>query len=480
MKKICVLIILVLLPVSVYAQGIPFSETVELKTFEDHYTIEKVISVYVKEGQSYTQQNRVVSVNIAPQDYLTYQGAEMKDYFVDILVSVVIATEDGKVSKDFVSYLNFEPSSGRLFWDHAGNARADRAGETMGQNAPLVVEDEALKITLTLLQMTPSEYLCSGCQTDASSYLGFIDLIRWKVDIVYTQSQLDILAYYGDATQYVTSAQAYFGQGEFEKAKEEFENAKNAFDDMGDTTNSAEMQEWIDKCVSYQAATDNFKEGMKAFEEAATISAYQSAIDKYEEAKAYFTRAKTEFDLAEDKTKSDECQAWIDKCDDEIENLQGVGTLRGRLIYIIIGVVVIGAAGMLLKQVGKGKGKPEAPRPKGMTLRVQNAVTGQEVSVQVEATDKIGKVRQLAATSLGIVPSALLHNGKVCSPDRSVGECGLRNGDVVEVVPQTPQTPQKAEKTETYADKLERIEQLYREGKITKDLYENLKRNLEK
>lgn len=483
MKKIW-LIICIFVLVPVYGQELPFSETIELKNFEDHYNLEKIVPVYIKEDHTYKTENRVVSVEIAPQEYADIQGTYEKDYFCNIRVSLTLATTDGKSSQEFLSYLNFDTSQQRFFWDHAGYPTADRAGESFDQDNPLTVKDQYFKVTLTLTDVALGP-TCSDCDTDAASYISFIDVIRFRLEITYSQSQLDALDEmqedaedYGDAQEYVTAAQQFFEQGEFEKAKDEFQKAKDILDEIGDTEKSDDMQEWIDKCISYQVATENFKDGMDLFEDAALTNDFQEAIDMYEQARSYFQRAKTEFDRAEDTNKSDECETMIDRCNDEIDNLKGVGTLRGRLIYIILAIVVMAVAGVVIKQLGKGK--PPKQVTKGITLKAKNAETGEETTIQVEATDKIGKVRQMAATSLGVIPSELLYNGKACPPDWTVQECGLRNGAVVTVVPRGAE-PLRDERTEVYnrKEKLEKLEQRYREGRISKELYETLKRKLE-
>lgn len=479
MKKIW-LILCVLLLVPVYGQELPYSEIIELKTADDHYDLEKVVSIYVKEDSTFEIENRVVSVNLAPQDYCEYQGTLMKEYFCDIMVSVVIADSDGKTLQEFQSYLNFEIAEQRMLWDHAGYATADRAGQTFGQDDPLTVAEKDLEVTLTLTHLTPSEYNCGNCETDAETLINFIDTIRFRLEIAYTQSQLDTIEEmqedmekYGDAQEYVIQAQQYFSQGEFKKAKDEFQKAQDLFDQTGDTENYDDMQEWINKCISYDIATENFKDGIDMFEKASTTSDYQEAITKFEEARAFFQRARIEFDNVEDTTKSDECDTWIDRCNDEIENLEGVGALRGRLIYIILAIVVVAVGGLLLKQLGKGK----APKhvTKGIALTVRHTETGQTVKIQVEPTDKIGKVRQVAATKLGVVPSALVYNGEVCPPDWTVQESGLVNGATVEIVPKK----ESFQPADDRKEKLERLEQRYREGKISRELYENLKRKLE-
>jgi tetratricopeptide (TPR) repeat protein len=483
MKKLW-LVICIFLLIPVYAQDLPLSETAELKTSDDHYGLEKIVTVYNKEGSTYTAENRAVSVTIAPQDYIEYQGQLLKEYFCDVLVSIVITTADGKTSQEFLSYLNFDPSQQSLIWDHAGYPTADRAGETFGENNSLTVEDQYLEVTLTLTHLTLSEYTCGHCDTDAASPIIFLDTLRLRVDVTYTQSQKDTVEQmqedmeeYGDAQGYVTTAQQYFQQGEFDKARDEFQKAKDVFDQIGDTEKSDEMQEQIDKCLSYDAAAENLRDGMSTFEDASRTNDYQEAINKYEEARSYFQRAQTEFDKVEDTSKSDECETWIDRCNDEIDNLKGVGSLRERLIYIILAIAVIAGAGIVMKQLGKGKAPKEA---KGMTLTVVNAVTREETTLQVEQSDRIGKVRQAAGTHLGIVPSGLLYNGKECPPDWTVRECGLHTGAVVEVVPGgTEPAGVKEEELGDKKERLEKLQQMYKEGKIPRELYESLKRRLE-
>jgi tetratricopeptide (TPR) repeat protein len=490
LEMIWILVVCTVLIIPLSGQEFPFAETIDLKNYEDHYDLEKVVAIYIKEDSTYRTENRFVTVSIAPQDYCYAQGEYIKDYFCDILVLIEIKTEDEETSEEFLSYLNFEISEQRLFWDHAGNPTADRAGESLDEDNPLVVEDQYIKVTLQLMQLMPSEYNCGDCETDAATYLNFIDTIRFKLLIDYSQAQKDTIEEMGenrekyeDAQGHITLAQGYFQQGEFGKAKEEYQKAQDLFDEIGDTENSDDMQEWIDKCASYDVASENFKDGISSFEEAVATENYQEAIDTYEEAKSYFQRAQTEFDRAEDTAKSDECETWIDRCDDEIDNLKGVGTLRERLIYIIVAIVVVAGAGVLLKQLGKGKpAKPAAKR--GLMLQVRNAQTGQVDSISVEPTDKIGKVRQRAATRLGMVASALLYNGRECPPDRTVRECGLADGAVIDVVPMGAAEPSIVKKKpeappDETREKLERLEQKYREGKISKELYENLKRKLE-
>lgn len=480
MKKIWILIVCMALVVPLYAQVPILSETVELKNREDYYELQKLAVVYIEKGPTYEVESRIVSASITPTESAWVEDEERKEYFSSISVYIVIKTEEGDTSEEFLSYLNFDASAQHLFWDHAGNERADNAGKTFGEDDPLTVKDEYLEVTLDLTHLKLSEYRCDGCNSDAASYI-FFDIIRFRISIDYSEDQKDILEKFGDAQEYVTKGHEYYLQGEFEKAKDEFQEAKDIYDDKGDTKNADDMQEWIEKCTSYDEAAENLEEGIDLFTEAASIEDYQEAISKYEEARTYFQRAKTEFDYAENEEKSNECDTWIERCNDEIENLESVGQLRGRLIYIILAIVVVGGAIVLIKQLGKGKGKqkrePAAAAKPGLSLRVRDTETGQEVTIAVEPTDKIGKVRQMAATKLGMIPSGLRYRGTICPPDRTVQECGLTDGCLVEAVPMGKEPDQT--KMFERKEKLEQLEQRYREGKISKELYESLKRKLE-
>ena len=492
MKKEYVLICVgILLSFStVQGSDLPFSETVELQNVEDHYDLEAfIVPIYIKEDHTYKTDTRVLTISIAPQDYCLYQNTEYKEYFCDILVKILINTSDGDTVTDFESYLNFDIKNQELFWDHAGYSRADRAGQVLDEDTSLTVKDDYVEVSLALTHLTPSAYNCADCKTDAESYINFLDTLRFRLDITYTQSQLDAiedmqdtLSESQDAQQYIMQAQEYFQQQEFEKAREQYQEAKNIFEDIGDDENAQDMQEWIDKCLAYHSATENFTEGTQLFEEASRTNDYQEAMDKYEQARSYFQRAKTEFTRAEDDTQSDVCDTWIDRCNDEIDNLQGVGTLRSRLIYIILAIVVVAGAGILIKSLGKGRDKgkksgttQKTTAVKGLTLTVRNTASGQTTMIQVAPTDKIGKVRQIAATNLGIVPADLTYKGVPCPPASTVEECGLTSGSTVDLIPggQEP-SPEKAAQ-----EKLEKLEQRYREGKISQELYESLKKKLQ-
>ncbi len=432
MKKVSIVIVLFLVSscTFLFGQELPILEDIELKTFEDHYTTQETVTICTEEGATFETDLRIITVDIAPKEYAVVQGTHTKDYFCSIQVSLAISTSDGESLQEFLSYLNFESGTQRLFWDHAGYPEADRASELFGYDDPVGVEDDYVKVTLALHSFALSEYQCADCSTDAATPLIFIDIIQFSLEISYTESQVDLIERKSDV---------------------------------------------------YQAAADYYEEGVDTFGEAAQTNDYQGAIDKYEEAKSSFKKAKAEFDRVDDEIKSKECETWIEQCDEEIDNLKGVGTLREKLIYIIVAIVVVAGAGVLMKQLGKGKPPKEAPK-KGMTLRVQNAETGEDTTIQVNPTDKVGKIRQLAATKLSIIPSALLYNGKECPPDYTAQECGLTDGATVKVVPRGREKEGKYEIKGVRAEnleKLKKLEQKYREGKISKELYESLKRKLE-
>jgi tetratricopeptide (TPR) repeat protein len=490
MNRIWILLVCVsvlVLSGPVYGEEIPFSEPIDIKVYEDHYDLQKSVTIYIKENSTYTTETRIVTVSIAPQDYCYYQGEPLKEFFCDIMVSIAISTADEETTKEFLSYLNFDAEEQTLFWDNAEYGNADHAGDSFGEDDSLTIKDEHIEVTLALMQFMPSEYLCGSCETDAAGYISFIDTIRFLVTIGYTQAQKDVIedmqddAERGqDAQEYIITAQQYFQQQEYQKAQQEYQNAKDIFDEIGDTENSEDMLEWINKCAAYDKAAENFKDGTDLFEEAATTSDYKEAINLYEDAKSYFQRAKTEFDRAEDTTQSDQCDTWINRCDDEIDNLKDVGVLRGRLIYILVGIAVIGAIAVVVKQLSTEKAPKQKGKPMGITLRARNTETNQEVSLDVQPTDKMGKVQQTAATKLGLIPSGVFHKGRPCPPDQTVAECGLANGSVVDIVPRSESKPRESPAQTNNQEKLARLEQQYREGKITKELYENLKRKLEK
>ncbi|MBU7009165.1 MAG: FHA domain-containing protein [Theionarchaea archaeon] len=444
MKNVITLLwitLILVLPLS--GNELPLSESVEIKTYNDQYSQVFLLPVLVKKGTTYEIEDRMVHLHIGPQKFRAYQEKnkiyEDKDYFLKVLVSVVLTDAEENVSEEFESYLNFEyceDSEGRLFWDHAGEERADRAGQTFDQDHPLTVEDAYLKVTVNVTGFASSLYSCIPgydlyCTSD-SDCLFYMDFLTLQIVVDYASAQEEINSLFEDASEHAGFAAALFERGEFEKARDEYQDAKGIYDQLGDVERSDDVQEQIDTCTSYIDGYEYFSDGMRTFEKAKGTGDYKEAIQKYEEAQSHFETAQAEFDEVDDTAQYDECQLWIDRCTDEIDNLKEVGTLRTRLTIIIIAIAVLVGGGLVIKQVGKRKAE-EAEE--GFTLRVQNAETEEVATIRVNEFDKIGKVRQLAGTKLGIMPSEMLFREKACLPDKTVEECGLREGAVAVIVP---------------------------------------------
>ncbi|MGD2249192.1 MAG: FHA domain-containing protein [Candidatus Methanofastidiosia archaeon] len=415
-------------------------EQVEIKDFDDQYTQGVSLPVYIKKDATYEIEERQIHIRIIPQKYRAYQkGGKIygeKDYFLKVLVFVSL--ENSENSKEFESYLNFEhcEDSGRLFWDHAGEDHVDRGGRTFDQDTPVTVSDTYITVTIELIGAAGSLYPCIPgydlyCESD-SDCLYYMDSLTFLITVEYTSAQKKLQEDLEEAVQYVQAASGLVEAGKFEKAKEEYQKAKDIYDEVGDTEKSESTEEDIDYCDSYISGQENLDEGIRLFREAADMENYTEAISTYEKARAYFELAQSEFDDADDTKLYDECQNWIDQCDDEIENLENVGTLRMRLVVIIVALAVAGGAAG-----GYSWLKKQSPSEKKDTivLMVKNSQTGESVQVHVNANDKIGKVRQRVGTTMGIVPHKLIYNGRVCPPDQTVEECGLPDGGLVEIVP---------------------------------------------
>ncbi len=433
-------IILVLFP-SITGNSILFSETIEFKSVDDQYNQILTYPVWIKKGSTYESENRSIHIIIGPRHFRAYYDEdgsfkEEKDYFFEVLVSVMLNAQES--SKDFESYLNHTLKDcdnyawkGNLFWDHAGESRADKAGTPFTPGTPLVVTDEYFEVTLSVLDVRTSNYYCTNndqyfldCKSDAECFI-FLDSLTLNLSIQYSSDQLSVVSSFETASQHTESAKQFAEAGEFEKAKAEYEKAKAIYDDMGDELKSQSVQAYIDDCDSYITGQKDLEDGMELFQEAADEEDYNKAIEKYEEARSYFEEAQSTFE-AVDSPHVNECKTWIDRCNDEISNLEEVGSLRTRLVYIIVAIAGVAGIGLLIKQVGKGRKKGKPPTEK-VTLTVRCAETGKTATIAVRKSDRIGKVRQLAGTNLGIVPLALLYQGKECPPDKTVEECGLKN-----------------------------------------------------
>lgn len=423
------------------AQGsrLPFSQTIRIEDYDDGYAQAFTFPTYVQEGSSWRSEDRMVRVTVSPGEYMLWEekGAvyEDKNYFFEVMVSIALSDSRGKVSKEFKSYLNCElvkcdPVSweGRLFWDHAGENRADLAGKTFDSASPLIVTDPYFQVTLHLIDLKKSIYYCDTtdpaffyCASDADCFV-FIDTLTLRLTIDYSSTQKKIL----EASQHEDSANAFFEAGDYAKAKDEYKLAASLYSQVGAQPKSAMIQKQIDLC-------DWMSEGLRLLQEASETEDYKEAIEKYEEARSYFENAKTELEGI-GSPQSSECQKLIDKCNEEISNLEGIGRLRNRLMYLVLAIfAVIGGSG-ILRHLRKKKALGMELKQE-LTLTILDTKTGRKIEIGATPSDKIGKIRQLAATKLEMVPSALLYNGEICPPDKTVEECGLKSGALLEVIP---------------------------------------------
>jgi tetratricopeptide (TPR) repeat protein len=452
LKRAVIALVGLILIFSVNAQGVklPFSRTISLQDFDDNYSQAFTLPVYVEKDGAYKPEDRVIRIAISPQERLLWEDEEglweEKDFFFKVLVSISLSDMKGTISKDFRGYINCELVdcedwyNGRLFWDQAGQERADWAGKLFNQSNPLILRDQYFEVTLNLVNFKKSDWSCDPaddweqyynapyyCISDKCIIL--LDSLTLQLAIDYSSNQRNVITQHEKASQHVMEADEYFKEGEFAKARTEYEQAESIYSQIGEDSSS--IQEKIELCDSHLVAYESLQEGMRIFEEATGIEEYQEAIEKFEEARSLFEKAKNEFDEVGD-TSSVECQSWIDKCNDEISNLEGVGRLRTRLIYIIIAIVLLASAGFIIKQI-KRENPHEAVMKESITIRVKHAEAEQEVSLQVSKSEKIGRIRQMAGTKLGIVPSDLWYKGKSCPPDKTVDQCGIENEAVLEI-----------------------------------------------
>ncbi|MBU7016735.1 MAG: SHOCT domain-containing protein [Theionarchaea archaeon] len=375
-----VLLLCVAIPVTAQTE-LPLSETVEMENCSDQYKTDVAVPIYVLKGSTYELENRTVHIEIGPQEELTwYEG------FIKVLIIIVITDSNGKITADFESYLNCDlencdtsSQAAYLFWDHAGEERADKAGELFTDRIPLIVADDSCEVTVELVSFLPVWFLVSSFwrefESDSQCLLP-LNGLTLEVEIDYSRTQEDLVESFQKASEYVTAgdafsqegeldearsyyekakalydqvndevqsnhmkerilqidylkaslhvdeAEKYFCEEEYEKAREEYEKAKIIYDQLVDTEESGRIQERIALCISYVSAVEMLDESIRLFEEAQTK--YGQRWDAFEEAKLYFEKAKQEFDVLGDSQKSSECTTWINRCDEEMSKLTTV------------------------------------------------------------------------------------------------------------------------------------------------------------
>lgn len=378
--KIAVLfgIILLALIALESTESIPFSETITIKGDEDPYTLDLAVLIYVKRGATYEVEDRIIRIVVDPRE----RALIAKFHFLKVLVSIDITDSTGKTTADFQSYLNgnlkdcdVTTPEGQLFWDHAGEKRADKAGEPFTEDAPLTVKDAHCNVKMRLINSLYSQYLANVFPGERDTDLECLLPLRGLtvgIDIDYSPEQAIIVDLFEKASEHVQTgddffqagdmdqafiayekAKAVYNQlgdavksnriseqiktatllkasehaalgdqffeaGEYEKAAAEYEKAKTQHDAVYDQEMSTTMQKMIVTCTSYATAVKIFNNGVETFKEAESTPYSWKAVEKYKEAKSNFETAKAEFDKVGDQKKSDECVTWINQCNTKI------------------------------------------------------------------------------------------------------------------------------------------------------------------
>ena len=388
MKENVVLLGIIVLLASVSAQEFPVTETVSIIERGDHYAHDFTLPVYVRRGVTYEMEERMITVTIEPQVWSwEYNGILWQYDFSKVHVFIAIMDSRGRITSDFESYLNCSlkdcdhtiPQT-FLFWDHAGEERADKAGEIFEGDTPVVVKDEYCEVTVTLVGFLESFWPCDpvvkDCESDSecitflraltvevvvdysTTYRAFAELLERATDHVergdasleakdYDEARSEyekaktIYDNMGDtlrsgmvyekvvevdlliASAYMALGEEFFEAGEYDKALQEYEKAKEIYSAVNDMELLGAVEEMIKTCESYRAATENLEKGKEVFGEAKHTRDKEEAIKKYEEAKLYFETARAKFSELGDVEKSDECTTWIYQCDTELDMFSG-------------------------------------------------------------------------------------------------------------------------------------------------------------
>lgn len=394
---------------------LPFSETIEIKHSEDQYALNLTLPAYVRKGTTYEVEDRMVSINISPKDWWRRESEqdfqENREFFIKVLVSIVLSDTDGKVSKDFESYLNCElvdcDEAARkegLFWDHAGEKRADKAGEQFDKETPLIIADEYITVTLKMLSFytgrssVPLITEIDPCESDAECLLSLKGLTL-EITVEYSKAQAECSSLFEEAFAYEASGDGFYEAGEFGKAINEYKKAQAIYDELGDTVkfssmqeqidpinpekakghraagdafleagefdkaineyekaeeiyvttgdeeNSASIKELIEMCRLYQEAEETLQGSIQTFEEAEAAEDKWRTLAIYRKARSHFAEAKVMFDQLEDSEKLEECNDWINRCDIRIERITAAGIDESSisLVWYAAPVIVVGA-----------------------------------------------------------------------------------------------------------------------------------------
>ncbi len=374
-----VVVILVLVS-STSGDDLPFREEIVINNYEDLYTKILTFPVYMKRDSTIEIENRTVRIGIHPKESMRWAEGERtledKDFFLKIWVSIAL------VDTDFESYLNcWYKSKDQLFWDHAGEARADKAGEPFGLHDSLIVEDDYFKVTLKLVNFKSSTEQCGvseshylDCYSDFYRIF-YMDSLTLGFTIAYSPIQEDLKSQFetgldpekaeepetspppGDplefekAVGHETKAADFFSNEEYQNAISEYQQARAIYDRFDDRKKIREIQTQIDLCNSYITAEDDLEKGIKLFQDAGEIEDREEAIKKYEEARSLFESTKDKYSELGDTDQFENCQEWINECNDQISNLTTkIKTETYLTIGAMVAVVVVGGAIISLRK----------------------------------------------------------------------------------------------------------------------------------
>ena len=406
MKKMMMLFGVILFISTVSGSSVPFSETVSIQSKSDLYALDYIMPVYVNRGSTYEMEDRTVHILIGPQI-----SSSWWDSYLTVQVSISIADSSRTTADFHsylncnLENCDVNAMEGNLYWDHAGKKRADLAGELFTEDSPLVISDGYCNVTVLLKNFLTDKYLpglafMQGYESDLECPVPLIGLTL-EITIDYSEDQAFCVKHFEEASAHYTSADSYFQDGdldnalsgyeeaktiydqlgdmarsdtvqdqieavrllkaseyvargdqffaeeEFDNALTEYEKAKEIYDAIGDKEQSSAVQNTIEKCQSYRAATEDLEKGIELFKRAEGAKYKRKMIEGYEEAKSYVEEAKTKFEQVEDSEKATECTTWISKCTAELEKLTGVeegdqpsGTesLYSLLVFVVVGV----------------------------------------------------------------------------------------------------------------------------------------------
>lgn len=456
MKSAILFVIFVLLVLSsANAQELPISERSSIVNAGDRYKNILVFPVYAQRGDTYELEDWTISITIEPQAWIElFDGRNLKDHFSKVLVSIVIEDSKRKKTADFKSYLNCElkncdrdAKETFLFWDHAGERRADNAGEVFDAKSPIVVKDMYCEVTVNLVGFIetwdswPCHPSTTLCISDAACMV-FLRGLTLDVSIDYTQPYSDFVLLFEEASEHVATGDQYaeagerdkafqeyekakalydhlgdvvqmnkvqekiinfdlvraleysaladqfFEAGEYKKALTEYEKAKNIYEAAGDTQGVILVQQLIDTCTLYITAAESLNEGIKIFGEAESTTNDQEAMEKYEKAKSWFEKARAAFDELNDGEKSDECEIWINQCDDNLDMVRRPeedGEKDPFLYYIFVivgggtGIII---AALLMSRCKPSKRPPEVSERENHLAKLKHRLAAGEITIE--------------------------------------------------------------------------------------------------